>query len=142
MGFLYPPTQNTNASNVVNSHVAAVASAAAAASSANMAAASGANMMMAGGAFMSPLGSGQGEIASLPTSMGDEKKKTHASTRAKPISCLAFSPDGNYLAAGEVDISPTIGLEPALIKFFCKSMIDGSSTEDFDMGYQGAGVIA
>lgn len=108
MGFLYPPTQNTNASNVVNSHVAAVASAAAAASSANMAAASGANMMMAGGAFMSPLGSGQGEIASLPTSMGDEKKKTHASTRAKPISCLAFSPDGNYLAAGEVDISPTI----------------------------------
>jgi hypothetical protein len=35
----------------------------------------------------------------------DEKKSTPVSNRAKPISCLTFSPDGHYLAAGEVGIS-------------------------------------
>jgi hypothetical protein len=32
----------------------------------------------------------------------DEKKSIPVSNRAKPISCLTFSPDGHYLAAGEV----------------------------------------
>jgi hypothetical protein len=31
-------------------------------------------------------------------------KKTPVSNKAKPISCVAFSPDGNYLAVGEVFI--------------------------------------
>lgn len=29
-------------------------------------------------------------------------KKTPVSNKAKPISCITFSPDGNYLAVGEV----------------------------------------
>ncbi|CAM0138457.1 unnamed protein product [Umbelopsis sp. WA50703] len=36
------------------------------------------------------------------------KKRTSAGTRPKTISCLAFSSDGNYLAAGEVGHQPRI----------------------------------
>jgi hypothetical protein len=36
------------------------------------------------------------------------KKRTSAGSRPKTISCLAFSTDGNYLAAGEVRSSPSL----------------------------------
>lgn len=60
--------------------------------------------------LVTPLGNGNNTLNSdLLTSSQlnptDEKKSTLASNRAKPISCLTFSPDGHYLAAGEVGIS-------------------------------------
>ncbi|KAI8642645.1 hypothetical protein BD408DRAFT_416281 [Parasitella parasitica] len=62
--------------------------------------------------LITPLGGGNsnnGEI--LTTSQNipiDENKSTPAGNRAKPISCLALSPDGNYLAAGEMGHQPRI----------------------------------
>lgn len=57
--------------------------------------------------LITPLGNANminSEILTTSTqnNTSDEKKQTPASTRAKPISCLTFSPDGNYIAAGEV----------------------------------------
>ena len=104
VGFLYPPTNIcNNSSNNTNPNANVALVAAAAHSQTNGVAAVAANsMMLAGSSFISPMGSSPAELSGTNTS--EKKKKTPASTRAKPISCLAFSPDGNYLAAGEVSM--------------------------------------
>lgn len=71
----------------------------------------------------------------------DEKKSTPVSNRAKPISCLTFSPDGHYLAAGEVGISsdpnPIYKKKKRMIHSIKSIIIDGPSTENFHLGRQG-----
>src|SRR5436190_306636 len=56
------------------------------------------------GDITSPLGSLGLLEHSVPNAnnSSSSSKKTPVSNKAKPISCVAFSPDGNYLAVGEV----------------------------------------
>src|SRR5688572_25652250 len=57
---------------------------------------------IAGDGILNPLGSlGALEISNANNS-SSPSKKIPVSNKAKPISCVAFSPDGNYLAVGEV----------------------------------------
>ena len=107
VGFLYPPSSSTstlanNSNNASNATTAAI-NAASAASSVAATSSLMSNVGVGGGInAISTLGSGHPPDLSSVQAAVSEKKKVPASTRAKPISCLAFSPDGNYLAAGEV----------------------------------------
>src|SRR5438046_2137586 len=59
---------------------------------------------IAGDGILNPLGS-LGVLehsASNANNSSSSSKKIPVSNKAKPISCVAFSPDGNYLAVGEV----------------------------------------
>lgn len=102
VGFLYPPPSPVNTSQQQNNN-----------NSTNdmnlaMAAASAATTPL-----ITPLGNNTAMLNTneIPGQNGaglDDKKQTPASTRAKPISCLTFSPDGNYLAVGEMGHQPRI----------------------------------
>lgn len=59
---------------------------------------------IAGDGVLNPLGSLGLIDPSVASSnnASSSSKKTPVSNKAKPISCVAFSPDGNFLAVGEV----------------------------------------
>ncbi|CAG8514111.1 17328_t:CDS:10 [Acaulospora morrowiae] len=65
---------------------------------------------IAGDGILNPLGA-LGLLDPQNASSGSaagSSKKTPISNKAKPISCLSFSPDGNYLAVGETGHQPRI----------------------------------
>lgn len=95
--------------------------------------------------MISPLGAngsgGPTEMMATPREP-QEKKNTPASARVKPISCLAFSPDGHYLAAGEVSTSLLSKKENVYVVCCCclcfSIVIDGAPTKDSYLECQGA----
>ncbi|CAG8486907.1 7546_t:CDS:10 [Ambispora gerdemannii] len=69
--------------------------------------------------FSNPLMNSLGILdptAAVGASSAANSPKTAVSNKAKPISCLAFSPDGNYLAVGETGHQPRILIWDVLTK--------------------------